>query len=133
MSYDYTYFTVLSNNHDSKHVDGMPEPHLQFREDREAPIITNCSDYDVAITNFKLDTKCLPSFIPTIKFNNDSPTDIQRNEAIYQITLGLRAENSDDTTPYVSHTESVMFVPQDTTTNNESDIAPPISRWICEL
>ena len=132
MSYNYTYFTVLSNNHDSKHVDGMPEPHLQFREDREAPIITNCSDYDVAITNFKLDTKCLPSFIPTIKFNNDSPTDIQRNETIYQITLGIRTEEGANLgirapgdVPFLSHTEPVMFVPQDTTTNNESDIAPP--------
>jgi len=121
MSYNYTYFTVLSNNHDSKHTEGMPEPHLQFREDREAPIITNCSDYDVAITNFKLDTKCLPSFIPVIKYNN-SPTDIQRTETIYEITLGIQESGS--ASPFISFTTSVMFVPQDTTTNNNSDVPP---------
>ena len=121
MSYNYTYFTVLSNNHDSKHTEGMPEPHLQFREDREAPIITNCSDYDVAITNFKLDTKCLPSFIPVIKYNN-SPTDIQRTETIYEITLGIQQSGS--ASPFLSFTTSVMFVPQDTTTNNNSDVPP---------
>jgi len=121
MSYNYTYFTVLSNNHDSKHTEGMPEPHLQFREDREAPIITNCSDYDVAITNFKLDTKCLPSFIPVIKYNN-SPTDIQRTETIYEITLGIQESGSES--PFISFTSAVMFVPQDTTTNNNSDVPP---------
>ena len=121
MSYNYTYFTVLRNNHDSKHTEGMPEPHLQFREDRQAPIITNCSDYDVAITNFKLDTKCLPSFIPVIKYNN-SPTDIQRTETIYEITLGIQESGS--ASPFISFTTSVMFVPQDTTTNNNSDVPP---------
>ena len=121
MSYNYTYFTVLSNNHDSKHNEDTPEPHLQFREDREAPIITNCSDYDVAITNFKLDTKCLPSFIPVIKYNY-SPSDIQRTETIYEITLGIQESGS--ASPFIAHTTSVMFVPQDTTTNNNSEIAP---------
>jgi hypothetical protein len=99
----------------------MPEPHLQFREDREAPIITNCSDYDVAITNSKLDTKCLPAFIPVIKFNN-SPTDIQRTETIYEITLGIQESGS--ASPFISFTTSIMFVPQDTTANNNSDIPP---------
>lgn len=121
MSYNYTYFTVLSNNHDSKHKEGDPEPNLQFREDRENPIITNCSNYDVAITNFKLDTKCLPSFIPTIKYNN-SPTDIQRTETIYEITLGIQESGSES--PFMAYTEPVMFVPQDTTTNNNSEVAP---------
>ena len=48
--YDYTYYTCLINNHDSKHTSSTIEPALQFNEDRNYPIITNTADYDMTIT-----------------------------------------------------------------------------------
>ena len=105
--YDYTYYTCLINNHDSKHTPSTIEPALQFNEDRNYPIITNTADYDMAITNFKLDTKTLPSFIPVIKYNA-SPTQEQKFETIYEITFTLRTNGK-----RFGHTEPVIFKPQD--------------------
>ena len=105
--YDYTYYTCLINNHDSKHTPSTIEPALQFNEDRNYPIITNTADYDMAITNFKLDTKTVPSFIPVIKYNA-SPTQEQKFETIYEITFTLRTNGK-----RFGHTEPVIFKPQD--------------------
>ena len=113
MSYDYTYFTCLTNNSDSQHTGSTVEPSLQFNEDRQNPIITNTKQYDVAITNFKLDTKCLPSFIPVIKYNKntDKTQDTEvRMETIYEVTYSVTIENK-----LYSATAPCKFIPQDET------------------
>ena len=111
MSYKYTYYTCLTNNIDSRITDTTIEPNLQFNEMRENPIITNTKDYDVCITNFKLDTKTLPSFIPIIKYNNSQNlSDRQKNTTIYELTYSVTVNG----TTY-SHTQPIYFKPQDTT------------------
>jgi len=107
--YDYTYYTCLINNHDSKHTPSTIEPALQFNEDRNNPVITNTADYDMTITNFKLDTKTLPSFIPIIKYNQ-SPTNEQKLETIYEITLSVLIEGK-----LYSASAPCLFIPQDET------------------
>ena len=109
--YDYTYYTCLINNHDSKHTPNTIEPALQFNEDRNYPIITNTADYDMAITNFKLDTKTLPSFIPVIKYNA-SPTKEQRLETIYEVTFTVLIDGK-----LYSASTPCLFIPQDETVN----------------
>ena len=83
MSYKYTYYTCLTNNIDSRITDTTIEPNLQFNEIRENPIITNTKDYDVCITNFKLDTKTLPSFIPITKYNNSQNLSDRQNTRLF--------------------------------------------------
>ena len=107
--YDYTYYTCLINNHDSKHTPSTIEPALQFNEDRNNPVITNTADYDMTITNFKLDTKTLPSFIPIIKFN-ESPTNEQKLETIYEVTFSVSIEGK-----LYSASAPCLFIPQDET------------------
>ena len=106
--YDYTYYTALINNHDSSYKNSdISEPHCVFNETRTTPIITDCSKYDMTITNFKLDTKTLPVFIPVIQFNN-SPTVTQpdRHKTIYTVTLEFNG---------TSFTKNVRIKTQDRT------------------
>ena len=65
--YEFVYYNALINNIDSKSTINH-EPHLVFNEERDGPLIKNCQDYDMSIANFKVDLKCLPTFIPTIRY-----------------------------------------------------------------
>ena len=87
--YDYIYYTALINNHDSSYKNNeISDPHCVFNETRSTPIITDCSKYDMTITNFKLDTKCLPLFFPVIHSNNSSNvTQPERHTTIYTVKI----------------------------------------------
>lgn len=103
--YSYVYYNCLINNVDSNS-DVHHEPHLVFNEDRGAPLITNCEDYDLSIENFKVDLKTLPTFVPTIRYSDDDTEEATRNDTIYEITLewqGFAAK------------ANVTFTPQDKT------------------
>ena len=66
----------------------------------------------MAVTSAKIDLKTLPVFIPTIKYNSGSPSDMERVETIYEITLEYNG---------YSATKPVYFKAQDQTI---SDTAP---------
>ena len=113
--YEYTYYTALINNHDSSYKNGeISEPHCIFNETRSTPIIKDCSKYDMTITNFKLDTKTLPVFIPVIQYNNASNvSQPERHTTIYTVTLEYNG---------TSFTKNVIIKTQDQTI---SGIAAP--------
>jgi hypothetical protein len=82
------------------------EPHLVFNEARDSPLIRNCQDYDLSIANFKVDLKCLPTFIPTIRYSTDDSLEATRNKTIYTVTLSYGGFAS---------TANVYYKPQDKT------------------
>ena len=106
--YDYTYYTALINNHDSSYDNGeISEPHCVINETRSTPMIKDCSKYDMTITNFKLDKKTLPVFIPVIQKNNASNvSQPDRHKTIYTITLEFNG---------TSFTQNVRIKTQDKT------------------
>ena len=79
-NYNYVYYTAQINNDGSKSPTNYTneEPNFEFKEDRKVPIIQNTEEYMMAVESAMFDLKTLPVFIPTIKYNNDSPTNIQR-------------------------------------------------------
>lgn len=103
--FEYVYLNCLINNIDSKSTINH-EPHLVFNEQRDSPLIENCQDYDLAISNFKVDLKCLPTFIPTIRYSDDDSLEATRNQTIYTITLTYGGFAS---------TANVYYTPQDKT------------------
>ena len=103
--FEYVYLNCLINNIDSKSTINH-EPHLVFNEQRDSPLIENCQDYDLAISNFKVDLKCLPTFIPTIRYSDDDSLEATRNKTIYAVTLSYGGFAS---------TANVYYTPQDKT------------------
>ena len=68
--YEFAYYNALINNIDLKSIINH-EPHLVFNEERDGPLIKNCQDYDKSISSqFKVDLKCLPTFIPMIRLSS---------------------------------------------------------------
>ena len=94
--YEFVYYNSTINH----------EPHLIFNEERDGPLIKNCQDYDMSIANFKVDLKCLPTFIPTIRYSDDDSLEATRNQTIYTITLTYCGFAS---------TSNVYYTPQDKT------------------
>jgi len=101
------YYTALINNDGSTvpAYESEVEPPFEFKEDRKVALLPNPEEYEVAVQSFSIDLKTLPVFIPTIKYNTN-PTDIQKTETIYEITLSY---------DIYSATTSVYFQPQDET------------------
>jgi hypothetical protein len=88
MSNNYWYYTALINNDGSSvpAYESEVEPDFVFMEDRKVALLPNPEEYEVAVQSCLIDLKKLPVFIPTIKYNTN-PTDIQKTETIYEITL----------------------------------------------
>jgi len=106
MSFEYEYYSLLINNTDVETSDfQLHEPPLKFNEIRDSAILTNTQDYEIAIENFKVDTKTLPSFIPTIRQNETSST-------IYKVCIEYLEPVSG--VRYLG-TQNVIFEPQDKT------------------
>jgi hypothetical protein len=74
-------------------------------EDRKIALLPDPEMYELAVQSVLMDLKTLPIFIPTIKYNTN-PTDTQKLETIYGITLVYYVYSA--TTP-------VYFEPQDET------------------
>jgi hypothetical protein len=112
--YEYVYYTALIHNDGSETpaFESEVEPHLKFEEDRVVPLLEDSENYEMAVTSAKIDLKTLPVFIPTIKYNSGSPSDMERVETIYEITLEYNG---------YSATKPVYFKAQDQTI---SDTAP---------
>lgn len=106
-SQNHIYYTALINNDGSTKpaFESDVEPNFEFREDRKVPILENPEEYEVAVSSCMLDLKTIPVFIPTIK-HNTNPTEIQKKETIYEVTLEYNG--------YAS-TVPVYFEPQDET------------------
>ena len=107
MSNNYVYYTALINNDGSSvpAYESEVEPDFVFMEDRKIPLLPNPEEYEVAVQSCLIDLKTLPVFIPTIKYNTN-PTDIQKTETIYEITLEYDG---------YSATSPIYFEPQDET------------------
>ena len=107
MSNNYVYYTALINNDGSSvpAYESEVEPPFEFKEDRKIALIPNPEEYEVAVQSCLIDLKTLPVFIPTVKYNTN-PTDIQKTETIYEITLVY---------DIYSAKTSVYFEPQDET------------------
>ena len=88
MSNNYVYYTALINNDGSSvpAYESEVEPDFVFMEDRKVALLPNPEEYEVAVQSCLIDLKTLPVFIPTVKYNTN-PTDIQKTETIYEITL----------------------------------------------
>jgi hypothetical protein len=101
------YYTALINNDGSTvpAYESEVEPPFEFKEDRKVALLPNPEEYEVAVQSCLIDLKTLPVFIPTVKYNTN-PTDIQKTETIYEITLVYDIYSA--TTP-------VYFEPQDET------------------
>jgi hypothetical protein len=110
MSYEYEYYSLLVNNVDSASANtALHEPPLRFEEVRDIPILKNTEDYEVAIETFKIDTKTLPVFIPTIREGYTT-------ETIYTVAVEFRipTQEEDNDRQYLS-SQNVQFKPQDET------------------
>ena len=107
MSNNYLYYTALINNDGSTipSIESNVEPDFVFMEDRTVSLLDNPEEYEVAVQSCMLDLKTLPVFIPTIKYNT-SPTDTQKKETIYEVTLEY--DGYSVTTP-------IYYEPQDQT------------------
>jgi hypothetical protein len=107
MSNNYLYYTALINNDGSSvpAYESEVEPDFVFMEDRKVALLEKPEMYEVAVQSAFMDLKSLPVFIPTIKYNTN-PTDIQKLETIYEITLEYDIYSA--TTP-------VYYEPQDET------------------
>ena len=88
MSNNYVYYTALINNDGSQtpSYESEVEPDFVFMENRKVALLPNPEEYMVAVQSCMIDLKTLPVFIPTIKYNTN-PTDTQKTETIYEITL----------------------------------------------
>ena len=106
-NYNYVYYTAQINNDASKSSSAFDneEPNFEFKEDRKVPIITESDKYEMAVESAMFDLKTLPTFIPTIKYNTN-PTDLQKTETIYEVTLEFDG---------MSSTVPIYFEPQDQT------------------
>ena len=109
---NYVYYTAQINNDASKSSTNYnnEEPFLEFKEDRNVPIIEKTDEYEMAVESAMFDLKTLPIFIPTIKYNTN-PTDLGKTETIYEVTLSFN--NMAKTVP-------VYFTPQDETISQPS-------------
>ena len=110
MSYEYEYYSLLVNNVDSASADTtLHEPSLRFEEVRDIPILENTEDYECAIETFKIDTKTLPAFIPTIREGYST-------ETIYTVAVEFRVttQGEENDLHYLS-SQNVQFRPQDET------------------
>ena len=114
MSNNYLYYTALINNDGSTipSIESNVEPDFVFMEDRKVSLLDNPEEYEVAVQSCMIDLKTLPVFIPTIKYNT-SPTDIQKLETIYEVTLEYDR---------YSATVPIYFEPQDQTITQPSFI-----------
>ena len=85
---NYLYYTALINNDGSSvpAYESEVEPPFEFKEDRKVALLPNPEEYEICVQSCLIDLKTLPVFIPTIKYNTN-PTDIQKTETIYEITL----------------------------------------------
>ena len=88
MSNNYVYYTALINNDGSSvpAYESEVEPDFVFMENRKVALLGNPEEYEVAVQSCLIDLKTLPIFITTIKYNAN-PSDIQKTETIYEITL----------------------------------------------
>jgi len=88
MSNNNVYYTALINNDGSTipSIESNVEPNFIFQEDRKVSLIDNPEEYEVAVQSCMIDLKSIPVFIPTIKYNT-APTDKQKTETIYEVTL----------------------------------------------
>ena len=104
---NYLYYTALINNDGSQTpaYESEVEPDFVFMEDRKVALLGNPEMYEVAVQSCLMDLKTLPVFIPTIKYNTN-PTDAQKLETIYEITLVYDIYSA--TTP-------IYFTPQNET------------------
>lgn len=50
------------------------------------PLISDPTNYDLTISKFKIDTECLPVFIPEMKQPQPDPLDTGERESVYRIT-----------------------------------------------
>jgi hypothetical protein len=107
MSNNYLYYTALINNDGSTApaYESEVEPPFEFKEDRKIALLPDPEMYEVAVQSCLIDLKTLPVFIPTIKYNTN-PTDTQKTETIYEITLVYNT---------YSATRPIYFKPQDET------------------
>ena len=107
MSNNYVYYTALINNDGSQtpSYESEVEPDFVFMENRKVALLPNPEEYMVAVQSCMIDLKTLPVFIPTIKYNTN-PTDTQKTETIYEITLEYDG--------YIA-TSPIYFEPQDET------------------
>jgi hypothetical protein len=107
MSNNYLYYTALINNDGSQtpSYESEVEPDFVFMENRKVALLPNPEEYMVAVQSCMIDLKTLPVFIPTIKYNTN-PTDTQKTETIYEITLVYNT---------YSATSPIYFQPQDQT------------------
>jgi hypothetical protein len=107
MSNNYVYYTALINNDGSSvpAYESEVEPDFVFMENRKVALLPNPEEYMVAVQSCMIDLKTLPVFIPTIKYNTN-PTDTQKTETIYEITLVYNT---------YSATSPIYFQPQDQT------------------
>ena len=114
MSNNYLYYTALINNDGSVKptYESEVEPDFIFQEDRKVPLLDKPEEYEVAVSSCMMDLKSIPIFIPTIKYNT-SPTDIQKLETIYEVTLEYDGYNA---------TVPIYFEPQDQTITQPSFI-----------
>lgn len=106
MSYEYEYYSLLINNTDVETSDfQLHEPPLKFNEVRDSAILTNTQDYELAIENFKLDTKTIPMFIPSIRPNTNLTT-------VYKVCIEYQHPVTN--IRYLG-SQNVIFEPQDKT------------------
>ena len=107
MSNNYVFYTALINNDGSTvpAYESEFEPPFEFKEDRKVALLPNPEEYEVAVQSCLIDLKTLPVFITTIKYNTN-PSDIQKTETIYEITLEYDG--------YIA-TSPIYFEPQDET------------------
>ena len=108
MSNNYLYYTALINNDGSSvpAYESEVEPPFEFKEDRKVALLEKPEEYEVCVQNSRISLKSLPVFISTIKYNNTNPSDTQKHQTIYEITLVYDGYSA--TTP-------VYFEPQDET------------------
>ena len=106
--YEYVYYTALIHNDGAvtPAFESEVEPHLKFEEDRIVPLLEDSENYEMAVTSAKIDLKSLPVFIPTIKYNDGSPSETERVQTIYEVTLEYNG---------YSATKPVYFEAQDQT------------------
>lgn len=78
------------------------DPEIDYEDQRQAPIIRDCSAYEIAVENFALNgcQKSLPLFIPQIKSGSV-------NETIYTVSVGIYNGSN-----YSIGTTAINWVPE---------------------
>ena len=103
---NYLYYDLnlknYSNNQDNKQA-------IRFTENRQAPIIEDCSQYDLSITRFHITTSTLPVYIAEIEPGQD-----QRDEnlMLHTITMEIYRGNAGSTV-YCTDPLNLSWIPQD--------------------